>query len=159
MIQGSRKSSQQLSPSSFSQSTISNSALVQKSLNSSGVKNILKCFGIKASDVSGMKKDFGTSVKMMESFKDVQMIQVDESKSLALAAMGIENASLALVMQSEEAIALLKKRLKEIKEFALDKKKIAKLLAELGITQNLDSLVFTDESGGVYIIQSQLENM
>jgi len=98
-------------------------------------------------------------VKMMESFKDVQMIQVDESKSLALAAMGIENASLALVMQSEEAIALLKKRLKEIKEFALDKKKIAKLLAELGITQNLDSLVFTDESGGVYIIQSQLENM
>ncbi|MBT5953936.1 hypothetical protein HOG98_04370 [bacterium] len=159
MIHGSANSSQQLPQSSFSNVNVSNSPLVQKSLNSSGFKNILNCFGIKTSDVSGVQKDFGVSLKMMESFKDVQMIQVNQSKASALAAMGIENASLALVMQSEEEIKLLKKRLKEIKESTLDKKAIAKLLAELGISQNLDSLVFTDETGGLYIIQSQFENL
>ncbi|RAP37228.1 hypothetical protein DID80_04195, partial [Candidatus Marinamargulisbacteria bacterium SCGC AAA071-K20] len=58
-----------------------------------------------------------------------------------------------------DEIKKIKKRLKEIQESTLNKEELAFLLSTLGLETDEESMVFTDQTGGLVIIQSAIQSL
>ena len=128
-----------------------------KHLKSPEFSNILRTLGINKQDIANLVEHKGLQGEL--SFKEAQVIKVDAGKAEALRSMGLIGAEMALVLESEDEIKKIKKRLKEIQESTLNKKELAFLLTTLGLEFDEESLVFTDQTGGLVIIQSAIQSL
>ncbi|MCP4049528.1 MAG: hypothetical protein GY730_02325 [bacterium] len=140
---------------SFNQT--SNNPAVSKHLKSPQFKNILSVLGINAKDIISISQKNG--VHTNTSVQEVKFLQIDKNKAEVLKALGIENAELAIVLSADNEISTIRKRLETIKESAFNKKILRKLLNLLGIPGDENTFVFTDENGGLLVIQSAVSEI
>lgn len=125
-----------------------------KHLQNPEFSSIISNLGIKPKDIINLIEHKGLQGEL--SFKDAQVIQLSADKAEALKALGLVGADLALVLESEDEIKRIKKRLKEIQSSTLNKAELAFLLNTLGLEFDEESLVFTDSRGGLVIIRSAI---
>jgi hypothetical protein len=132
-------------------------ASLAKHLKSPEFSNILSSLGINKQDIANLVEHKGLQGDL--SFKEAQVIQVDTAKAAALKSMGLVGAQMALVLESEDEIKKIKKRLNEIQESPFNKKELGFLLGTLGLDFDEDSIVYTDQTGGLVIIRSAIQSL
>jgi hypothetical protein len=135
-------------------SSLSNLSSSYSKILSPEIKNILDKLGIRISDIANISKQMAGHTT---SIKDIQIIQLS-NKSL-LNALGLENVEFVIALQAQDEIADIKKKLKKIKESTLDKKIIKKLCKALGLSFKEKTLFFDDQTGGILIVQSAMQEL
>ena len=88
-----------------------------------------------------------------------QSAKVTADQAKVLAAMGFNNVSLVAVVSSQDEIARIRRRLKQINDSMIDKKAMEHLLKTLGLPREIDSEFFSDEEGGLYLLQEGLKEL
>ncbi len=124
-----------------------------------GFQSVLQGLGIRTQDVSAIVRQQGGQAKIQDGIRDVQLIHTTAEQKMVLEALGLSGVALAVVVQSEEEISRIRKRMKDVKESMFDKKKLAQMGQSLGVPVSENSLVFSDTQGGLFIIQAGIREI
>jgi hypothetical protein len=130
---------------------------VGKHLKSEGFSNVLQGLGINPKDVSSISQLRGMALEM--NLGEAQYIQLNQSTSEALKGMGIQNATLAMVLSGNDEVDRLKKRLKEIQESMINKDDMQSIFNLLGVEFDQEALAFQDSKGGILLVRSGLDEI
>jgi hypothetical protein len=132
----------------------SSSNKIPPQLQTEGFQSVLTGLGINKSDIMSLSLLKGLQVDL--NFQEVQLLEINQQQTEVLNALGIANAHLAIVLNDDNEIDRIKKKLKEIKEKSMDSDSMELLSDAFGINISDDSTVFTDTAGGVVIIKTGL---
>lgn len=145
-------------PSAFDRtSRTSSNNKIPPHLRTEGFQSVLKGLGINQNDILSLSllKGFQGDLEL----KEIQLLEINQQQTEVLNALGISNAHLAIVLNSEDEIDKIKNRLKKIKETCMDEESKELLSLAFGIDIAHDGTIFTDAAGGVVVIQTGLEEI
>jgi hypothetical protein len=140
--------------SNLNSTSRSSSNKIPPQLQTEGFQSVLSGLGINQSDVMSLSLLKGLQVDL--NFEEVQLLEINQQQTEVLNALGISNAHLAIVLNDDNEIDRIKKKLKEIKEKSMDEESLDLLSQAFGIAVSDESTVFTDIAGGVVIIKTGL---
>ncbi len=123
-------------------------------LRSPAFKTVTSCLNINIKDISGMTKQSGIDADIRAQLSQIKLIEINNERAEVLKSLGLQNTKVAILLSSEDDIEVLKKRLRDMKKTLLDKKTLKNVLSLLGLDIDLETLLYTDESGGLYLIRS-----
>ena len=121
---------------------------------SSSFKAVTSCLNINIQDISGMTKQSGIDADIRAQLNQIKLIEINSERAEVLKGLGLQNTEVAILLSAEDDIEVLKNRLKDLKSTLIDKKSLKMILSLLGLDENLEALIYTDESGGLYLIKS-----
>ena len=101
-----------------------------------------------------MTKQSGIDADIRAQLSQIKLIEINNERAEVLKSLGLQNTEVAILLSSEDNIEVLKKRLRDMKKTLLDKKTLKNVLSLLGLDIDLETLLYTDESGGLYLIRS-----
>lgn len=130
---------------------------VGKHLKSEGFSNVLQGLGINPKDISSISQLRGMALEM--NLGEAQYIQLNQQTAETLKSMGIQNATLAMVLSGNDEVDRLKKRLKEIRESMINKEDMQALFGLLDLEFDPEALAFKDSEGGILLVRSGLEEI
>jgi len=133
--------------------------LIKRHLSTRGFQRVLDGLGLSAKDIAGLVKEEGVHAKALKHLQDMRFIEITQEKAEIIKALGLGNVELAIVLQSEEEITRIRKRLKELREALIDKAMMQRLLSALGMKAGLDILIYLDETGGLVLIQAAMKEV
>lgn len=152
MVQG-----PQFSPIFGKQPFSSISPSVQKHLNSEAFRSVLSGLGIRPGDIKGVTEHKG--LKLTPKLQDVRFVQISQDTAHVLAALGINNAEVAIAVGGASTISELKKKLGKIRQSTLEQEDLEAICGLLGITYDEDGLVILDSKGGVTVVKQGLQDI
>jgi len=126
-------------------------------LQTEGFQSILSGLGINPKDIMSLALLKGLQVDL--KFNEAQLIEINQEQTELLNALGINNAHLAIVLNDDNEIDRIRKRLKEIKEKTMDPESLSVLSQAFGIPVSDETTVFSDKAGGVIVIKSGLKEI
>lgn len=132
-------------------------SILQGYLQRPGFRNILDGLGIRLQDVSNVKNQKGiqTDIKIQE----LQVLQLDMDKAAAIKALGLGDVSLAIIVQAQDEVKKIKKRLEEIESSRINKEQLKELLQILGLSADEETIVYSDQDGGLVVIRNALNEL
>ncbi len=145
---------------SVSSSSVSSGAQTLKNL-SPEFKSILTALNIDPSKVSHTTKQVGGNIleTIQKSVQEIQVIHITHEHAEALKGLGLVGFELALVINTGDDLANIKKKLKKVQESMMDKTSLSQLTEALGLPSETEPLVMTDNQGGIMIIRSFVEEV
>ncbi len=115
---------------------------------------LIKSLGINPQHITTLSTQKGLNISVGNALNDIRVLKITPEIANMLSAIGIVNAELAIVIQSQEELKQIKKKLNLVKGSLVDKKTLGKLLSFLDLEDDLDTLGFTYEEGGLILIRS-----
>ena len=133
---------------------------VQKALRSPGIHQVLEGLGLKPENLSKVIMSQGRFESPMKGIEHMSMLNIQPDHAQLLASLGLGGIESALVIQAESDIKkMLKTAFKELKQSLLNHQDILTILQALSITSDASTLVFSDDQGGLVLLQSAIRDI
>lgn len=128
-----------------------------KFVRSEAFRSVLNGLGIDPKNITDSKITKGLSQKLQ--FQEVEVIQINSDMSEVLKSLGLANVDLAVMLNADEEMDRIKKRLKEVRLSSLDPELLSEMATAFGVDFDDDTLIFTDKVGGILIVKSSLQEI
>jgi hypothetical protein len=124
------------------------------------LKSIFQALNISPAQVSRISSRAGADrVMVSDGLTQIQTVQVTAEQANILASLGLAGASVAISIQSTEELDKIRKRLDKLKQPSITNPHLQTVFGTLGLPFDDESVVLTDENGGVFVIQAGLKEL
>lgn len=124
------------------------------------LKSIFQALNISPAQVSRITSRAGADhVMVSDGLTQIQTVQVTAEQANILASLGLAGASVAISIQSTEELDKIRKRLDKLKQPSITNPHLQTVFGTLGLPFDDESVVLTDENGGVFVIQAGLKEL
>ena len=124
------------------------------------LKSIFQALNISPAQVSRITSRAGADrVMVSDGLTQIQTVQVTAEQANILASLGLAGASVAISIQSTEELDKIRKRLNKLKQPSITNPHLQTVFGTLGLPFDDESVVLTDENGGVFVIQAGLKEL
>ena len=131
--------------------------LLKKHLEAQPFREVLGALGVNPKNITHISRQEGISGQLRVA--DLRLIEIDNKVKNVIKALGLGNVELAIVLGAQNQSASVKKKLKEIHDSMLDKEVMRQLLPYLGLKEDADAIGFTDNAGGLLVLQMGFKSL
>ncbi len=124
------------------------------------LKQVFQALNILPNQVSRVAARQGADLATVsDGLTQIQTVQVSADQAHVLASLGLAGALVAISIQSREELDKIRKRLDKLKQPNIQNPHLQTVFGTLGLPFDADSILLTDESGGVFVILAGLEEL
>ncbi len=124
---------------------------------SEGFQRVFEGLGLDPKIVTRVTTEAGSSV--LGTLRELSLVPVTQDRAIVLSKLGFGAVDLIIAMKSQEEMSKIRKRLSDIHESMLDPEAMAALLSSLGLDVDEETLIYSDEAGGLFVVQSTLKEI
>ncbi|MSR88650.1 MAG: hypothetical protein EXS67_03235 [Candidatus Margulisbacteria bacterium] len=132
-------------------------SVMAKHFRSEGFQRVFEGLGLDPKVVTRVTTEVGSSA--LGTLKELNLVPVTQDRALVLSKLGFGAVDLIISMKSQEELSKIRKRLSDIQGSMLDPEAMAVLLSSLGLEVDEETLVYSDEEGGLFVVQSSLKEI